>query len=399
MLQSTDDGLGISGVGYKKPAHRPLRNTLEQMVQELDRTRIDGDDLDFFPPKSADSSPEHRPIGPSGVQASAARDIPERPRTLDAPLKLSVNEKDGIIDVDIPLPEFGSPLQSPLLSGYHSNSSLDGSSFGQSSFFSFPSRETEQPVNVAGWLSQFHPDFALQSVKPYANLLGDIKRAMSAEPTPNSSAATPAVGQGPTEKWVEVCSVIVADTSTFTVKRIRLQRKVKLIPVPAQGSSTPGYPNGPPRSQYGNPYSQSNTVPAPPMTELKIDEKFLEEEVCDMDGIFVDAVERVLAQSGQPSRTHSASSSRSSSRRGRRDRRAGSDAAPGLEIPRGECRQFVLGALEQVVKSVTAERAGAELDAAREAGGTGKSGRKTAAAESTLKDGIRRWLSDVEEVH
>ncbi|KAF2492072.1 hypothetical protein BU16DRAFT_419428, partial [Lophium mytilinum] len=399
ILQSTDDGLGITGVGYKKStplSPRKQMNALEQMVHELQSgVRLDGDEIEIFDSSvgnTADSSPEQRPIGSSGVQPSAARDIPERPRAYDSPLKLSVNEKDGIIDVDIPLPEFGSPLQSPILAGYNSNSSLEGSSFGQSSFFSVAHRETEQPVNVAGWLSQFHPDFALQSVKPYANLKEDLKRAMSAEPTPTSSAATPTIEQGPVKRWVEVCSALVADTSTFTVKRIRLRREVQILPTPAQAPATPGF-NSSQRSQYGNPYSQSTALPPSPM-ERRIQEEFIEEPVSDFDGVFVDAVERVLAQSGQPSRNDSASSSRSSSRRGRRDRRSGSDAAPGLEIPRGECRQLVFSALEQVVKSVTAERAAPGLGFPRE--WTTRSGGKMS-AESTLKDGIRRWLSEVEE--
>lgn len=404
ILQSTDDGLGITGMGFKRPADHPSRSALEQMVHELEvDPEIYGDDLEIFDLsaiKTADSPPEQRALGSSGVPASAARAIPERPKPLDSPLKLSVNENDGVIDVDIPLPGFGSPLQSPLLGGYHSVSSLEGSSFDQSSVFSLPHRETEQPVNVAGWLGKFHADFVLQGVTPYGDLERDIKRAMSAEPTPITAATTPTLEQGPIEKWIEVCSALVADTRTFTVKRIRLRRLVKLIPTPSQPGVTPGI-SGPARSQYGNPYTQSNLTPTLPMTELHLEETFIEEPIMDMDGTLVDAVERVLAQSGQPSRVQSASSSRSSSRRGRRDRRSVSDATPGPEIPRSECKQLVLGALEQVVKSVAAERAsqdhkGTDTDSIRER--KSKNANKPT-ADSTLKEGIRRWLTEVEETH
>jgi len=232
-------------------------------------------------------------------------------------------------------------------------------------------------------------------VKPYTDLERDIRRAMSSEPTPHSSITTPTVDQGPIQKRVEVCTALVADIDTFTVKRLRLHRLVKLIPTTTQMAFTPGI-HGAPRSQYGNPYSQSNAMPTSPMTEVIIREDFTEEKVWNMDSILVDAVERVLAQSVEPTRTDSASSSRSSSRPGRRDRRAGSDAAPGLEIPRSECRQLVFNALDQVVKSVAAERGSTELDSTRDR--ATKNGAKPS-ADSTLKEGIRRWLSEVEEVH
>lgn len=415
ILQSTDDGLGISGVGYKRPTERP-RSVLEQMVHELEADPdMYGDDLELLGPsvtKTADSSPEQRPIGSSGIPASAARAIPERPKFLESSLKLSVNEKDGTIDVNIPLPEFGSPLQSPLLGGYNSVSSLEGSSFGQSSMLSTPHRDIEQPVNVAGWLSKFHPDFALQGVSPYADLEVDIKRAMSAEPTPISTGTCPppTTEQGACEKWVDVCSALVADTRSFSVKRIRLRRLVKLVPTPTStqlvgtpgtGPGVGGFGSG--RSQYGNPYSQPPPfTPSPPVTEIHLEESFTEETIMDMDCTLVDAVERVLATSGQPSRVQSASSSRSSSRRGRRDRRAGDDVVvTTTEVPRGECKGLVLGALEQVVKSVAAEKVTVGAGEKRERKsksneGDGSGGGKVS-AESTLKEGIRRWLAEVDE--
>jgi hypothetical protein len=396
-LQCTDDGMGVAGSAYRC-LERP-RSQLELMVQELSMDGVFGDADAFEPPVSnatitADTSPETYPMGCSGVPASAARPIPERPRTFDSTLKLSVNEKDGVIDVDIALPDFGSPLQSPLLGGYASASSQHGSSYGESSVLSMPCCEPEQPVNAAGWLKQFHPDFAVQAIKPYAELERDIKRALSAEPTPIASTATPTLEQGPVERWVDVCSTLVADTRTFSIKRISLRRLVRLTPTPTYQASamTPGISGmAPGRSQYGNPYSTHSS--APMMTEQHLDENFLEEHIMDFDATLIDAVDRVLAQSGQNSRVQSASSSRSSSRRGRRDARSDSIVGHNVDVPQTDCKAVIFDALEVVVKKVTAERNAKEER--KEEASFGQDVAKTE-DDSSLKEGIRRWLSEVE---
>lgn len=394
FFQTTDDGVGYRG-------QERSRSQLELMVQELSMDRVfesDAADSPLPPDTSTDNtSPDsYSNTGCPGVPASAARPIPERPGTFEGHLKLSVNEKDGVIDVDIPLPDFDSPLQSPLLGGYGSASSQPGSSFGESSVLSVPHGEPEQPANVAGWLSQFHPDFAVQAIKPYRELERDIKRAMSAEPTPLSATTTPSLESGPVERWIDICSALIADTSNFSIKRISLRRLVKLIPTPTyqQSAMTPGVLPG--RSQYGNPYTSSTVVPL--MTEVHLAEKFVTETIMDFDATLIDGVDRVLAQSGEVTRVNSAQSSRSSSRRGRRDTRADSDAIPHVEVPHIDCKSVLFEALESVVKEVTAERAGRHAS-------KGSDDKKTATTktavpktenDSSLKEGIRRWLTEVE---
>lgn len=402
-LQTTDDGVGFRG------QERP-RSQLEQMVQELtmeDGVFEEGDAYDA-PTTNTDSATQAPsaayPINSfSGVPASAARPIPERPRTYDSQLKLSVNEKDGVIDVDIALPDFGSPLQSPLFGGAGSVGSQHGSSFGESSILSMPFNEPEQPVNAAGWLSQFHPDFAIQAIKPYGTLERDIKRAMSAEPTPISSATTPSVESGPLERWVDVCSALVADTRTFSIKRLSLRRLVRFIPATTYQSSalTPGVSGMPPgRSQYGNPYTTSSVAPSP--TEIHLAEKFDEEVIMDFDAVLIEGIDRILARSGETTRDHSNQSSRASSRRGRRNTRADSDvtgvvdAAAHIEVPQTDCKGVIFDALEAVVKNVTAERSGAKEG---DGGGEERSDRtvnQRTYTDSSLKEGVRRWLSEVE---
>ncbi|KAF2728983.1 hypothetical protein EJ04DRAFT_476459 [Polyplosphaeria fusca] len=396
-MQTTDDGVGVAGPAYRVP-ERP-RSQLEQMVAELSMDQETFGEMDPYDPSlqegtsTADNSPETHPVGASGVPASAARPIPERPKQHDSCLKLSVNEKDGVIDVNVPLPDFGSPLQSPLFGGYASGSSQHGSSFGESSVLTMPYYENEQPVNAAGWLKQFHPDFAIQAIKPYAELDKDIKLAMSAEPTPITSATTPTLEQGPLERWVEVCSALVADTRTFSIRRIRLRRLIRLIPTPTyqQPALTPSIAGVPSRPQYGNPYV--STVNSPAMTEVHLEERFIEEPIMDFDATLIDAVDRVLTQSGQGSRAQSTSSSRSSSRRGRRDTRSGSDAGHHVEMSQTDCKCIIFDALESVVKNVAAERNAKDDGTEKE---PAPSRPVKTATDSSLKEGIRRWLTEVE---
>lgn len=394
FFQTTDDGLGYRG------QDRP-RSQLEHMVQELSMDRVFEHDAYETPGSGFQPQGEALPnlfssSGSSGVEASAARPIPERPRTFDAPLKLSVNEKDGVIDVDIPLPDFGPPLQSPLFGG-HGTSSQHGSSFGEASVLSMPYWEPEQPVNAAGWLSQFHSDFVIQAIKPYRELEKDIKRAMMAEPTPTNSALTPGLDSGPQERWVDVCSTLIADTSSFTIKRISLRRLVRLIPTPTYQPSamTPGALGGhPARSQYGNPYIAAGAT-APMMTEVHLAQDFIEEQIMDFDATLADSVDRVLAQSGEITRVSSAQSSRSSSRRGRRETRTDSDATPHGEVPQTDCKGVIFDALESIVKDVTAGRDGKYESKNNNQASTSTTHPNTA-TDSSLREGVRRWLSEVE---
>ncbi|KAF2273505.1 uncharacterized protein EI97DRAFT_460939 [Westerdykella ornata] len=414
ILQTTDDGLGSSSAGSRGFERAPSQ--LELMVQELSMNQGLFEECEVVNPSgqdsqaAADNPPQTYTVtGSSGVPPSKARPIPERPKRFDTvPLKLSVNEKDGVIDVDIPLPDFDSPLLSPMFAPA-SAPSQQGSSYGEASVFSIPHGEPDQPVNAAGWLKQFHPDFAVQAIKPYADLERDIRRAMSAEPTPITASATPSLEQGPQERWIDVCSALVADTRTFSIKRIRLRRLVKLVPTPTYQHSalTPGISPLPGRPQYGNPYA--NPPVQPMMTEIHLEEQFTEEAIMDFDPTLIDAVERLLSQSGQPSRVHSTSSSRSSSRRGRRDTRSGSDAGHVQpEIPSTDCKAVLFDALESVVKDVTAERGGKDVAKDEPKGdnnNNNNSNTKTrqevassvpraGATDSSLKEGIRRWLAE-----
>ncbi|KAF2102869.1 hypothetical protein NA57DRAFT_32685 [Rhizodiscina lignyota] len=448
ILQSTDEGLGILSLNGARLVQSRSSSKLEQMVREVEigsgRTSYDADR--HQPPSMA--SEQQSPDLFDGSQGqstppSSAQPIPERAKVPESPFKMSVNEKDGIIDVEIPFLDFtGSPpstQRSPYLpphsshshhhhggSGHHHSSSF-ASSTSNSPGHPHPPSDTTHPLNVAGWLTMFHPDFALQAVSPYANLMADIKDAMRAEPTPVCAALTPDTESGPTDKWVDVCRCLIADTREWKVKRLSLRRLVRLVPVLGQPAVTPGItPGAAPlgmasrgaavaaagRSRYGNPYeayTHSKVDGAGPqlaMSEIHLKEEWKTEDVMDLDDVLVEAVEKVISSAAGSvgpvslagSRIPSATSSRSSSRRGRLE----GDVAPltsaiaAGDVPR-ETRDAVMGALEAIVRSVVTERqqAGEDVTMDDKKSVIRLSGENL--RESTLKEGVKRWLTEVEQ--
>jgi hypothetical protein len=79
---------------------------------------------------------------------------------------------------------------------------------------------------IAGYLGKFHPDFALQATKPYAELVNEIKCAMRAEPSPmvEPSENLRVFSQ---EAWIDVCSTVVMDAEAMTVRKLTLRRRVR----------------------------------------------------------------------------------------------------------------------------------------------------------------------------
>lgn len=474
-VASADDGLGISGVNENGlPTDSTRKSELQKMVDQVGAVgEADRDffveDLEYNDRQSQSDlvlSPRDTHGSSYDVSRSQARAIPDRPKGQLAPLKLSVNENDGVIDVDVPIPGFGSVANSPTLGGFGSFSSLEESGC-QQPFRSGSMYDFEQPTYVAGWLKSFHPDFALQAVTPYAEMENQVKNAMRAEPTPPLVTTTSTHDKRPTEKWVDVCATLIANAQTFSIKRLRLRRHVRLIPQSSVAAAPAGLTNLAAKSQYGNPYSQSPLAPLFTVAEHLLEERFIEEPIMDMDGTLADAIEQLLAHNGtgpglghgqgvgnidstatsstttatsigighgmaiatgagtgtvssgaapstaNPSRAPSMASSPSTSWRGRNDARGIS------ETSRGECKEMVMGALREVVKSVTNNWAGIDKQqTSRRSGGIGMGTRvdideskATAASEiridaglsvsarreSTLREGIRRWLAEVEE--
>ena len=136
------------------------------------------------------------------------------------------------------------------------------------------------------------------------------------------------------------------------------------------------------------------------MAEVHLAEKFTEERIMDFDDTLVNGIDRALAQSGELTRTNSARSSRSSSRprRSRHDLRADANTTPHIEVPQADCKGVIFEALETVVKDVTATRNGlVESKVVHDDDSKStKKGQPRTATDSSLKEGIRRWLTEVE---
>lgn len=203
----------------------------------------------------------------------------------DSPVKTTIHADDGVIDVDMAFPEyirsFETAVSSPSSSGFLStpgfSSGLD--SFEQSCRVSV---DGDLPVNVAGWLQSFHPDFCLQAVPPQSNLFSQIKESLRGEPLPSAFAFD---SEAYSERWVDVASAVIVDANKLTITRINHSRLVK--PKPTAEVSSP-QTNG-----AGVPLSTS--VNSHDMVQL--DERFVQEPILSTDNVLSQAIERVIAQS------------------------------------------------------------------------------------------------------
>jgi len=393
-------------------AGRPTRGapTLSQMVKEVseDETQdrqvtAPSGNISIPTALAASHGSEEDSPGLSSVTSHAR----------ESHLRLFVREEEGVVDVDIPLPGFlslSSSGDSTIASPKKARTSVTSadaiaSTHSSGSGFHGSMRDSDGPsTHVAGWLKLFHEDFSLQAVRPYAALEADIKRAMRAEPSPYIPATPDVDGS---ERWVDVATTLIADTRSSSVKRLRLRRKIIVghsgygqSPTPPSPASALNSSRTPSVSQSPG-FFGSSKVPDGPSEgpdSWFVEERFVEEPVMDLDNILVDAVERVLGQSGYSSLAHSRAPSPSRARRGedKGQKTTRGEEHPPVEVPRGECRKMVLGALEEVVRLVTAEHCREDVDS--ELGIADRERRRAmAGADNTLREGIRKWLLDVEE--
>lgn len=358
---SSPDGLGISGAPRDRRGSRPL-GKLAQMVEEVDKsleTRLgmQNSAKALAASQGPTSVPTLQETSTLPENSTPAKNIPERPKIEHFPMKLSIDGNDGVVDVDLRMPNsfsssFASSMSSPKATHTGASSFNESSLYGRNSSHEVFPPAPESTPDVAGWLKSYHQDFALQAVRPYKELKDDIIRSMRCEPiiTPPPSTDDPAL-----TPWTEVCTTLIADAQDFSVTRLSLRRRsAPTSTSPAQSPST----------QF--------TINSPPA----IEEEILSEKIMDLDATLIDAVERVLAQSSHSSRAHSRTVSPS-----RHDERSAA------EVPRSECRGLVLGALEQVAKSVGEEQMGRGRDVK-----PGTERERSVGLDSTLREGVRKWL-------
>ncbi|KAK4103585.1 hypothetical protein N658DRAFT_420917 [Parathielavia hyrcaniae] len=361
--------------------------------------------------------------------AQKTQRTPDPSGAFESPVKTSININDGVIDVDVPLPDFitsfESAVSSPSSSGYLSASGFGTGLDAFEQSFRFAA-DGDIPLNVAGWLQCYHPDFVLQALPvQQPDILEQIKKSMRAEPTPipppaTASSSSSAEGTTPTEKWIDISSALVADTTTFTVTRIRYRRLFRLI-----RNTTPAPPAAATTTTPSTPAAAATTPPPPSHeTQLK-EEEFIQEPLVVFDDALIEAVERVIAAAGTSTETtvskaNSSSSSRSTSKRRDRDRdrdRDGRDslsavvaaaaaaAAAGVgsladarqalvpvvvpaaqEVPRSKCKTVLLSALEDIIQDVIMEREG------------GREAKREREKDSPLRGAVRAWIESLDLV-
>ena len=369
LLASSEEGLGISGVPRELNGRGSV-SKLAQMVEEIDmnsKVHCPLHSNTATPPSPVSARRLHF-TSQADDNVSSPKNTPERPGIDRFNLKLSIDHDDGVVDVDLPpnfpySSSFASIMSSPpaphtAASSFNERQSLHGRVSVYDSLYKGP----ESAVDVVGWLRTYHQDFALQAVRPYDTLKEDVKRSMRTEPTPAVIPSTTSETADAANEWTEICTTLIADTTNFTVTRLCLQRK-----------------------NATSPHHQANALLENSTAGTKSDEEIVEEPIMDMDPTLIDAVERVLAQSGQSSRAVSRPSSPS--------RHTCSEDSAGVEVPRSECKKMVLGALEQVAKSVSAELSSrSRVDKKSE--GLHR-GRENLPTDSTLREGVRKWLNEV----
>lgn len=346
----------------QKQQHPPFPPRLDTSRASVDVGSMPGS-------RRRESAPRARNMRNPSVSTVPLSESPASPATPEcfnvvtpsSPLKASVGE-DSVVNVALPLPGF-----------IDSSFKSDGSGSPQKAHMSLTSTEGAgsflgstgplcaqncdgDDISVAGWLKWYHEDFILQAVHPYDGLHEDIKRSMTADTSRQQPApSTPDANASPDEgRWADVCTTLVADVSSYTVRRLRLRRWV-----------------------VGGVWTARRGGP---------DEEFVEEVVADVEPTLTDTVDRVLAQA--PTATNTALASRAQSRAPSPARRRHLDGAFATamvtkasmsplssspltsvladpvfaEVPREKCKSMVTGALGEVVSSVLTEQSGVDED-------------------------------------
>ncbi|CAD6499093.1 BgTH12-04745 [Blumeria graminis f. sp. triticale] len=290
------------------------------------------------------------------------------PGAYESSVKTSFNKEDGVIDIEVPLPDYlglETNVSSPSSSGYQSTPDLDNHM--ESFEHSFPTDlDPNTNLNVGGWLPQFCPDFTVQAVPNYDELIDEIKDSLRSEPTPSSVSHK-------VQGWATISSAIIADSTNFTIKRILYRRLIQAQPTIHETSKT-GY------CQFNESHLSTNQTS---LAEDQEDGCFIEEPIVSMDPKLTEAVEKITAQSGHSNILFEGAPGSTTRRKNCLNRSPPEIVSPGLcEVPRNECKHIVLGALEQIVKEVAEDK---------NSGGSGNE------VDNFLRRSVRNWLSNLDQ--
>lgn len=382
---NTNEGQPSDPRELRSPVKMSFSGTdrLSQMVQEVSLDE-ETDSLSCSPRQSSgmdqgEMTPQRSSQG--GRFSFSQQDrTPDPTGAFESPVKTSINADDGVIDVDVSFPDyiasFESAISSPSSSGYLSTPALASfETFEQSTRVVV---DGDNPLNAAGWLNRFNPDFALQAIPPETNLLEKVKAALRAEPTPHVDL--PEGKQA--ERWVDVGSAVVADTIESTITRITYRRLVK-------------FKNNTDRSAAAAvvPYGSAVVTPAIP-SETQLDEEWTEELITESDDALIDALEKVIYLSPDTSKDISTTSSQSQGdstnvSSGTPDTLSELTqlAGPPTDIPRVKCKTIILSALEDIIRDVAESR---------DEDGHGQTDQRHGSHPNLLRDGIRQWVNNLE---
>jgi Folliculin-interacting protein N-terminus len=320
------------------------------------------------------------------------------------PIKLEVNADERVIDVDIGLPGFfgssnDSALASPPLRNMrHASSVASLDSLASSKLHFSPKGGAKPQSRVAGFLPKFHPDYSLQAVRASKSdlpeIVEQIKSAMLSEPYPPPETVT--------SGWVDIATTLIADVQTASVKRLCLKRKFS-HPDNGKGDSDRAVVPG-----------MENLAAARAIKPRSImycgflqEEAFSYESVRDLDPSLTDVVERIFTREGaygsgsiSPSAiSHSRRTSTATSesyRRGNEQLTANGPRSPDA-FTRSFPDDLVLGALEDVVKSVNHDLSEAPIGRNSDTHinqELAASSRKS--QDNALREGVRSWLLHAE---
>ena len=204
VVGSSDDGLGISGFpqspkNLSQPPDLIGDNTTKSRHTHIPSAAVD------------------EPLSPTSVASESviawktpAKDIPYGLRLEEYPVKLSVDEEDGVVDVELPPDEFyPSSFDSSNTNTAASSFNDHLSVYGRHSSHGRPPAPSHGPKEVAGYLHTYHPDFILQAVKPYWKLRSDVIRSLRDEASQSPQ---------PSGRF----SALVADATNFHITRFTL---------------------------------------------------------------------------------------------------------------------------------------------------------------------------------
>ena len=204
-IDSFDDGLGILNLqvtaveGPKSPS-KPSDTPHGPSHRRVSSSVID----EPFSPATAS-------YGTALMSSTPAKDIPLLSDNDDYPLKFSVDEEDGVIDIELP-PDSSVPssLNSSNTNTAASSFNEHASSYGRHRPRHWQHADPQGLTDVAGYLHTFHPDFVLQALKPSATIKSDVIQCLRDEAAQNS---------GTSRRY----SALVANATDFTVTLHTLQ--------------------------------------------------------------------------------------------------------------------------------------------------------------------------------